>query len=156
MGEQTECVGVALKVGDVAPELRRYFASQGCTLALGEESLYGLFPRVAEGRVAHVVGQAGSGDDGAYLLEECAAQLGVQHHEPAGDVVAQGVAHGGDLQGMGQPVVYEDASRQGKHLCLVLHSPERSREHQAVVVALEFGPLLVHFGVVAFLPETLV
>lgn len=156
VGEQAEGVGVALKVGDVAPELRRYFVSQGCALALGEESLYGLFPRMAEGRVAHVVGQTGSGDDGAYLLEERAAQLGVQHHEPSGDVVAQGVSHGGDLQGMGQPVVYEDASRQGKHLCLVLHSPKGGREHQAVVVALEFGPLLMHFRVVAFLPETLV
>lgn len=43
---------------------------------------------------------------------------------------------------MGQPVVDKDAAGQGKYLRLVLQAPERSRENKAVIVALEFGPVV--------------
>ncbi len=58
---------------------------------------------------------------------------------------------------MSQAVVHEDASRQRKHLSLVLQAPERRREHKAVVVAPEVGAGEVFLGVVIVLePETFV
>ena len=38
---------------------------------------------------------------------------------------------------MSQSVVHKDATRKGKHLCLVLQPAEGSREDETVVVALK-------------------
>ena len=43
---------------------------------------------------------------------------------------------------MRQAVVYEDASRQWKYLCLVLQASERRREDQAVIVSLKRSPVV--------------
>ena len=156
MGEQPEGVGVALKVGDVAPKFGRYFAAQHGTLALGEKSLYGLLARMAKRRITHVVGQTGRGDDSTDLFKERSAEFGVNHHEPAGDVVAQGMSHGGDFQRMGQPVMHKDAAREGKHLGLVLHPSKGSGEDQTVVISLELGSFLVHLRMAVLLSESLI
>ena len=124
--------------------------------SFGEVGLDGFLATVAEGRVAHVVGQTGRRDDGAYLLEERAGEFGMAVAEDAPHVVAERHAHAGHLQGMGEAVVNEDAARQGEHLCLVLQPAEGSREDEAVVVALELRSVVVALGVAILLPESLV
>jgi hypothetical protein len=73
-----------------------------------------------------------------------------------GHVVAEGKAHAGHFETVGEAVVYEDAARQGKHLGLVLHAPERGGEDEAVVIALEFRAVVVAFRVSVFLSEAFV
>ena len=156
MGEQAKGVGIAFKVGDVAPEFGRHLVVQRSPLALGEKGLYGLLARMPKRRITHVVGQTGRGDDSADLFKERSAEFGVQHHEPAGDVVAQGVAHGGNFQRMGQPVVHKDAARERKHLGLVLHPSKWSGEDQTVVISLKLGSFLVHLRMAVLLSESLI
>ena len=57
---------------------------------------------------------------------------------------------------MGQTVVHEDAARQGEYLRLVLHTAERGREDETVVVALEFGAVVAVQTVIVFLAEPLI
>ena len=101
---------------------------------------------MTEGRISQVVGQAGSTNDAAKFREMGLAQLWMALKQQARDIVAQRTPHAGNLQAMGQAIVDEDAARKGKHLRLVLQTPEGSGEDQAVVVALKFR------AVVALLP----
>ena len=57
---------------------------------------------------------------------------------------------------MREAVVDKDASRQGKHLCLVLQTTERSRENQAIVIALELCAIIVALRVAMLLSEALI
>ena len=79
---------------------------------------------MAKGRVAHVVSQAGCCHDLSDLAQEADGALGESPHDLLGHIVAKGHAHAGDLEGVGEAVVYEDASREGEHLCLVLQPAE--------------------------------
>ena len=86
--EQTEGVGVALKVYEVVPEVGRQMRLQLLTRTLAEERLYGLLSTVSERRVAHVVCQTGRAHNGAELLKQRSRQLGASLLDHAGCVVA--------------------------------------------------------------------
>ena len=71
MGQQTEGIGVALEVGDVAPELGTDLGLQGSACSFSKERLDGLLAAVAKRRIAHVVGQTGRSNDLPNLHEHC-------------------------------------------------------------------------------------
>ena len=121
--------------------------------SLGEECLDSFLAAVPEGRITHVVGQTGRRYNLPDLAEERIGQLRTLLHDGMRHVVAQRHAHAGHFERMGQPVVYEDAARQGKHLCLVLQSAERCREDQPVVVAFELRPVVVPLRMALLLTE---
>ena len=72
------------------------------------------------------------------------------------DIVTERHAHTGHLQRVCEPVVHEDAARQGEYLCLVLQSAERSREDKPVVIALKLRAIVVAIGMPVLLTETFV
>ena len=156
MGEQTEGIGISLKVDDVAPELRIQFALQFSTCPLGEESLYRLLAAMAERRIAQIVSQTGGSHNLPDLLKERILQFGMLYDEFLGDVVAQRHADTCYLERVGQTVMHEDASRQGEYLGLVLKPTEGSGENQAVIVAFELRSVVVALGVAMLLSETLI
>ena len=153
VGEQAKSIGIALEMRDVVPESLAHLAAQTAALVFGEIGLDGLFARVPEGRVAHVVGQSGRLHDGANLLEQRAPQFGVPLDEPRGHVVAQRLAQRRHLQGVCQPVVHKHAARQREHLGLVLQPPERGRIDEPVAVALELGAVVMAQRMRVFLSE---
>ena len=110
---------------------------------------------MAEGRVTHIVGQAGRGHDLSYLGNERAQRLSLGK-KMLGHIVAQRHAHTGHFERVGEAVMYEDAARQGEHLRLVLQSAERSRKDKPVVVALELRAIVMPLGMTMFLTETAV
>ena len=71
-------------------------------------------------------------------------------------VVAKRKPHAGHLEAVGEAVVHEDTARQGEHLGLVLHAPERRGEYQSVVITLEFGTVVVAHRVAMLLSEPFV
>ena len=101
---------------------------------------------------------------------EVKEKLGVEHEEQieiadyelvhtlqrTRHVAAQRHAHARHFERVSEAVVNEDAAWQRKHLCLVLHTTERSREDKAVVVAFELRTVVVTFGVAQLLSESLV
>ena len=89
VGQQAEGIGVALEVCQVCPFLVRKPLFEGFSGPFGEVRPDGLLARVSEGWVAKVVGQAGSRDDGAYLLHVGALQFGVEGGQCLGYVFAQ-------------------------------------------------------------------
>ena len=98
--EQTERVGVAVEAREVQPllfrevlPLRCDVAVQPAAAALAEVGAYGSFARVAEGRVPHVVGQAGRADDSPQAGDFRVGQLRVDGHQFAPHVGAQRAAH---------------------------------------------------------------
>ena len=111
---------------------------------------------MAKGRVAHVVSQAGCCHNLPDLTQEADGALGESPHDLLGHIVAKGHAHAGDLEGVGEAVVYEDASREGEHLCLVLQPAEGGWEDETVVVALELRTIVVTFGMTVLLAESFV
>ena len=146
MGEQAESIGITLEVYDVLPlpgrdaiaRLRANVILQEQPAAFTKVGSYSRLATMTEGRVAHVVSKAGGRDDVAQFCEMRTVELRVILQDESADVVAQAAPHTADLEAMRQPVVHEDAARQGKDLRLVLQTPEGGRENQAVVVALEF------------------
>ena len=124
MGQQTEGIGIALEVSDVAPELGTHLALQLTAVPLDEKGLDSLFAAVAKGWIAQVVGQTGGGDDLSDLLKERVLQFGVLPDQLLGHVIAQRHADTGHLQRMCQTVVYEDTARKGEYLGLVLQTTE--------------------------------
>lgn len=154
VGEQAECVGVALEVGEIIPKLRTQLLVQIVAFALGEERLYGLFAGVPKWWISQVVGQTSCRHDGANLFEERSREFGVECLEFSDHVCTERHAHTGHLQAMGEPVVYEDGAREREHLGLVLESAERRGEDETVVVALEFRAVVVSQRVAVLLSET--
>ena len=57
---------------------------------------------------------------------------------------------------MGQPVMYENASRQRENLCLVLQPPERGGKDEAVIIALEFRTVVFFHLMILFQSQALV
>ena len=90
------------------------------------------------------------------MSDEVRGKFRMEQQEPVDHIVAQGHAHTGHLERVGEAVVDEDAAGQREHLSLVLQPAERSRENQSVVVALELRPVVVALGVAMFLSEPLV
>ena len=130
--------------------------AQRFALALTEECLYGFLARMSERRVAHVVGKTCCTHNGAYLLKQSACKFGMDILQVTCHIVAKRHTHTCHLKRVGEAVVYKYAARQGKHLCLVLHTTEWSREYESVVVALEFGAVVMAFGMALFLSQSLV
>ena len=123
--------------------------------SLAEVGTDGAFATVSEGRVSQVVGQAGCTDDAAHLGQMGFGEFGMAFQQLAADVVAQAAPHAAHLQRVGQAVVYEDASRQGEHLGLVLQSAEGGRENESVEIALELRAVV--FAMRGFfLPEAFI
>ena len=136
--------------------------AQALCLRLGEEGAYGVLAAVPEGRVAHVVCQAGGTHDVAEALKARVQPMGlvglqpdIPVQEPLAHVVAQRASHTCHFKTVGEPVVYKDAPWQREHLCLVLHPAEGGRKDEPVVVALKLTPAL-HVGLGStFLAEPL-
>ena len=100
--------------------------------------------------------QAGGTHDGSDFLEERILQLRALLDDVTGDVVAQRHTHTCHFQAVGETVVDEDAARKREDLRLVLQPAESRREDQAVVIALELRAVVVAFGVLMLLSESLV
>ena len=111
---------------------------------------------MSEGGIAQIVSQTGRGDNLSDLLKEGVLQFGMLASELCGYIVAQRHAHTGYLEGMGQTVMNEDATREGEHLCLVLQATERGRENETIVVAFELRTVVVTLGVAILLPQSLI
>ena len=88
MGEQTEGVGIALEVDEVAPELRTDLALQLVAVALSEECLDGLLTTMSERRIAQVVSQTSRSYNLSDLLEEGIPEFRVLLHEFLGYIIA--------------------------------------------------------------------
>ena len=93
-----------------------------------------------ERRVAQIMCQTSRGDNLADRIEFSRPRLpGMTLAEHDGRLCGERAAYAGHLDRMGKTVVDEYASRQRKHLGLVLQPPEGRREHQTVIVALEIA-----------------
>ena len=98
---------------------------QGFPWTVIEEATDGVFARMAEGRVAEVMGQTSCGDDvlnvGQVLLQfrvfDCQF-----FHCTAGDRASDA----GHLEAVGEAVVDHLCAWQRKNLCLVLQTAERA------------------------------
>ena len=55
MGKKSEGIGVAFKVGDIAPQFWTYTVFQSLSFAFRKKRLDGFLATMTEGRVAHVV-----------------------------------------------------------------------------------------------------
>ena len=76
--------------------------------------------------VPQVMGKTSSTDDASHLSQVGLCEAWMTLKQESAHVVSQTSSHRTHLQGMGQSVVYEDTAWQGKYLCLVLQSTERS------------------------------
>ena len=106
--------------------------------------------------VAHVVGEAGGGHDGANLLKQGVSQFRVGGSELPGNIVAQRHPHARHLKAVCQAVVHENATWQREDLRLVLKTTKGGGENQTVAVALEFRAVVMALNVPVFLPQALV
>ena len=88
-------------------------------------------------------------------MRQVGPQSDVLLNEPLAHIVTQRTPHTRHFQAVCESVMYKDASRQRKHLRLVLHPAERGGENEPVVVALKLCPALhIRFGS-TFLAEPL-
>ena len=136
MRQLTEGVGIAFEGDEVAPLLWFYKLFQLLAFSVLEETADGVLARVAERRIAEVVGQTSRSHDGLdvgltfFQLVMLVCQL---FNSSAGD----GASYAGHFEAVGQAVVDHLCARQRKHLSLVLQSAEGATEDDAVVVALK-------------------
>ena len=136
--QPSEAVGVAFEVGEVGPLRRSEQRLQFLSGTFGEIGGNGFFAAVPERRVAQVVSQTGCSHYRVDVVEFVHPRLiGIFFAQLQGNFACQRTAHARHFEAVSQTVVHKYASRQGKHLRLVLQSAERRRKHQAVVVALE-------------------
>ena len=91
---------------------------------------------MAEGRVAQVVGEAHRGDDD-FDVGLAVLKFRVFCEQFLNSPSSDRTSHAGHFKAVGQAVVDHLASRKGKHLGLVLQSPECAGEDDAVIVALK-------------------
>ena len=105
---------------------------------LGEVGVDGPLTGVTKGRIAHIVRQAGSGDDGADV-GEVERQLRLLSLDSTTDGIAERAADAGDLERVGEAVVDKDLPREGEDLRLILQPAEGGTEDQSVVVPLVVG-----------------
>ena len=99
-------------------------------VALGEEVWMAFSPLWPKRRVAHIVGQTGSLDDGANLLEERSAQFGMAFRKLTGHIIAERLAQRRHLKGVGEAVMDEDGTRKREHLSLVLKTAGKRPSRQ--------------------------
>lgn len=163
VGEEAEGVGVAVEMRDIGPlgfselfALHTDVSLQVAPLSLGEIAADGPLTTVAEGRVAHVVGQTGGRNDGANGGDVGLAEFGMARKEMAHHIDAQRATNARHLQAVCQSVMNENAARQREHLGLVLHPSEGRREDEAVEIALKFGALFGRITMGVFFAEALV
>jgi hypothetical protein len=71
-------------------------------------------------------------------------------------IIAERHAYAGNFEGVGEAVVYEDATREGEYLSLVLQPTEGSRKDQSVIVTLELRSVVMTFGMTVLLTESFV
>ena len=119
-----------------------------------KESRDGAFAGMSEWRIAQIVRQTCCGNNGADFGQIRVLQFGAAGKDGFGYVIAQRTAYAGNFQAMCQPVVYEYAAGQREHLCLVLQSPERCGEDEAVVIPLKFRTVLVTLFMKLFQAES--
>ena len=156
MGKQTECVGIAIEMNEVAPFLCCHHLSIFLSFALTEIRGNGTLAAMSERWVAHVVRQASGTDDGTTFCDVRISEFGMQLKESARYVVAQRTPYAGHFEGVCQAVVDEDAAWERKDLSLVLQTTEWSREDESVVIALEFRAVVLALDVKMLLAETYV
>ena len=153
MREQAEGIGVAVEVGDVVPGGFGELVAEFLPRPLREEGANGLFAGVTEGGIAHVVRQTGCRHDGTDAFEGGAVGGVVLSFQSARDVGTQGAAHARNFEGVRETVVDKNATREGKHLRLVLHAPKGRGKDEPVVVALEFCALFGGMFVAIFFAQ---
>ena len=122
-GQQMESVSVTFKCDQIAPLLREHGVLEFLAFAVLEEAADGVFSGMAERWITEVVSEANRGDDGLDVgLVLFQLVIGQFLNGPA----SYGSPDASHFQTMGQAVVDYLASREGKHLCLVLQSAERA------------------------------
>ncbi len=97
-----------------------------------------IFARVAERRVADVVGEAGGRHDIAAVLgkvRQLAGNVGVVFEHAAGREAAQRAAHAGRFERVREAGMHEIGFRQRHHLGFALQAPEGRREHYPVIIS---------------------
>ena len=148
MCQRAERVGIAFKVDEVAPLAFSEPRFEGPAFAFAEEGRDGFFSRVAEWRVAEVVGQTGGGNYVAQVVENAYPRfIVVFRAEGRGNFVGHRFADRGDFERVGQTVVDKDTAGQRKNLGLVLEAAEGRREDEPVEIAAEIGPGTSALGV---------
>lgn len=88
VGEESESIGVTLKVGDVVPKGRGDPPTKEVAAVFCKEGLDSFLSGVSKGRVAHIVSQTCCLHDGANFFEERTLQLRMFDDEPSGHIVA--------------------------------------------------------------------
>ena len=104
-------------------------------------------------RNVQTVRQTSSGYNLSYLLEKRVLQFWPFLTYGFCYIAPKRHAYTCYLKTVGKAVVYKDASRERKHLGLVLKSAKWSRKNQSVVVAFELRPLVFPVRVEMLLPE---
>ena len=79
-------------MGDVGPERRVDLILQSHAAVFGKIGLDGFLTRMSERRIAHIVRQSGSLNDGSYLFEQRSGQFRMPLDEDMSHVVAQRLA----------------------------------------------------------------
>ena len=141
VGEEAEGVGITIEMGDVVPHFDGELFAKIKSLALCKEGTDGGFSFVAEGGIAQIVCQTGGTDDGTDAFECGYVFSAVAWDEQARYVSSQGASYAGNFEGVGEAIVHKDATREGKHLGLVLQPTEGGRKDESVVVTLKFCAL---------------
>lgn len=125
MGQQPQGVGVAFEMDQVGPLLGDKLGLEVGTGAFGKEGGDGRLARMAEGRVAEVVGQTGRADNFADGVESHGVgRVGVARAQGAGYHVGHRPAHRRYFHAVGKAVVDEYTARKGEYLRLVLQPAE--------------------------------
>ena len=135
--ENAEARRVAFKMLQVGHFGRRELGEVRRGRGAGKIAADGVFAGMAKGRVADVVGEAGSSHDVAAVLVEVGQELGqsgVVFQQLARGQAAQGAAHHGGFEGVGEARVHEVGFGQGHHLGFPLQAPKGGAEHHPVSV----------------------
>ena len=136
--QKPEGVGIAFEVAEVVPFLVGEKFFEVAAFAFAEEVGDGFLAGMPERRVAEVVRQAASADDGADFFEEFGVvEPDLLLDEELPDFVAEGTPYACHFQAVGKPVVDEDITRKREYLRLVLQPSEGGGEDKPVIIPLE-------------------
>ena len=151
MSQQTERVCVAVEIDQVAPFFVGNHRFDRQSVAFRKISGYGALSGVPEWGIAHIVGKA-CGTYNLYDMRQLFSRRSafIARHQHTAYFVGERFPDTRHLQAVRQPVVDEDAARQGEYLRLVLQSAEWRRKHKAVEIALEVASGLRSVAAVAF------
>ena len=151
MRKQTESIGITLKVSQVMPlrrrqtiaRLRTNIVLQKQTITLAEISANSILATVTKRRITQIMSKASSTHNTAKFREMRIIKFGTMTQNEPTDVVTQTATHTAHLKTVRQTIVNKDASRQRKHLSLVLQTAERRRKDKAIVVTLKFSTVVI-------------